>query len=102
MKRSIRLRREAQKEYEEAVEWYEKRRKGLGLQYLFALQKILHRIAEASDSFPVVFENVREAVMRKWPYAIYFQVTDEYLLVLAIFHASREPVQWQNRVTQQD
>lgn len=99
MKRSIRLRREAQKEYDEAAEWYEDRRKGLGLRYLFALQKMLHRIIESPDSFPVVFEDVREAVMRKWPYAIYFQVKDEYVLVLAIFHASREPIQWQNRVT---
>jgi len=49
--------------------------------------------------FPVVFKNVRRALLRRFPYSLFFVIeTDETLSVIACFHASRNPARWQRRV----
>jgi len=35
--------------------------------------------------------------LRRFPYSLFFIVEDETLLVIACFHASRDPLQWQKR-----
>jgi toxin ParE1/3/4 len=47
--------------------------------------------------FPLVFNNVRRALLRRFPYSLFFIVEGETLLVIACFHASRDPLQWQKR-----
>jgi hypothetical protein len=47
--------------------------------------------------FPVVFKNVPRALLRHFPYALFFVVEDEILLIIACFHASRDPLQWQKQ-----
>jgi hypothetical protein len=49
--------------------------------------------------FQVVFKNVRRALLRRFPYSLFFVIEeDDTLLVIACFHASRDPAQWQKRV----
>lgn len=45
--------------------------------------------------FPVVFKNVRRARLRKFPYALFFRIMPDALFVIACFHGSRGPNQWQ-------
>lgn len=47
--------------------------------------------------FPVLLKNVRRALLRRFPYALFFHVEDDALIVIACFHASRDPSQWQKR-----
>ncbi len=92
----VRLRRAAQFEYDEAADWYESRRKGLGLRFVAAVRKALEDIAERPDSCAVVWPGVREAPVRKFPYFIYYQTHPDHVMVLAVFHAARDPVVWQS------
>jgi len=48
--------------------------------------------------FPIVFRNVRRALLRRFPCALFFVVEDETLFVIACFDASRDPLQWQKRI----
>jgi hypothetical protein len=45
----------------------------------------------------VVFKSVRRALLRRFPYALFFVVEEQTLFVIACFHASRNPLQWQWR-----
>jgi len=47
--------------------------------------------------FPVVYKNVRRALLRRFPYSLFFVLEDDALFVIAIFHASRDPSHWQRR-----
>lgn len=47
--------------------------------------------------FPVVFKAVRRALLRRFPYALFFVIEDEVIFVIACFHGNRDPLQWQNR-----
>jgi plasmid stabilization system protein ParE len=59
---------------------------------------VAERMSASPRQFPVVFKNVRRALLRRLPYSLFFVVEDETLLVIARFHASRDPLQWQKRI----
>jgi plasmid stabilization system protein ParE len=93
----VRLRRAAQIEYDEAADWYESRRKGLGLRSVSAVRKALEDMAVRTDSWSEVWPGVREAPVRKFPYFIYYQTHRDHVMVLAVFRAARNPSVWQPR-----
>jgi hypothetical protein len=48
--------------------------------------------------FPVIYKNIRRALLRRFPYALMFVIeADETMTVIACFHGSRDPVHWQKR-----
>ena len=47
--------------------------------------------------FPVVFKNAHRALLRRFPYMLFFTIEVDVVLVFACFHASRDPRQWQRR-----
>ncbi|NJL41758.1 MAG: type II toxin-antitoxin system RelE/ParE family toxin [Leptolyngbyaceae cyanobacterium SM1_4_3] len=49
------------------------------------------------EAYEVVFENVRRAVVRKFPYLILYKVEPNRVVVLAVFHSKRDPKTWQDR-----
>jgi plasmid stabilization system protein ParE len=83
------FRRIARRELDDAISWYEERREGLGQDFSYAVEKEIERIIDAPAQFPRVRGEVRRAVLRRFPYSIYFLVEDRRLVVLAIFHAKR-------------
>lgn len=93
----VRLRRAAQIEYDEATNWYESRRTGLGMRFVTALQRTMQTIAEQPDRYPEVWPGVREAIVSGWPYCVYYQVHVDHVMVLAVFHSARDPSVWQGR-----
>jgi toxin ParE1/3/4 len=49
------------------------------------------------DAFPEVFRGIRKAVVKRFPYCIYFRARGDIVVVLAVFHSARNPVFWQSR-----
>jgi plasmid stabilization system protein ParE len=81
----------------EAQDWYEGEASGLGRRFRQAIDTLAERMSANPHQFPIVFRNVRRALIRRFPYTLFFIVEDETLLVIACFHASRDPLQWQKR-----
>jgi len=97
MTRPIRLRRLAQSEYDEAVDWYETRLLGLGRRFVAALSAVLAEITRRPDRYPEVWPGVHEAPVTGWPYCVYYQVHSDHVMIIAVFHTSRDPSVWQSR-----
>lgn len=91
MSRSVVFRRVAKLELEDAIAWYEEREEGLGTKFRLAITEQLERIATSPDQFAYVRGQIRRAVLRRFPYSIYFLSETDRLVVLAIFHAKRSP-----------
>ena len=89
--------RAAQCEFIEAADWYEKRRIGRGAKFTAAVREVLTRIAEPPDYYAPALDDVCEALVSGYPYCVYYRVDGERILVLSIFHTSRDPTVWQNR-----
>ena len=96
--RPIVLRRAARAEFLDAGDWYEARRTGLGAAYKKAVQKVLDRIAEQPEFYPVVWEDVREALVPRFTYCVYYLPEETRIVVLAIMHTARDPAVWQSRI----
>jgi hypothetical protein len=67
------------------------------LRFVAAVQKVLTDLAGHPARWAEVWSGVREAPVSKWPYFIYYQTFPDHVMVLAIFHASRDPSVWQSR-----
>jgi plasmid stabilization system protein ParE len=94
----ILFRRVARGEFDDAVDWYEQRRAGLGARFVAAVQHVLDEAAANPQRYPNVFHGVREGAVQAFPYCVYYRVEGGQLVVHAVFHTSRDPVLWRSRV----
>ena len=91
------FRRAARQEYDAAADWYEARRPGLGVTFTHAVQRALDEIAHQPDFFAAVWNDVRESLVRGFPYCVYYREELDRILVLAVFHTARNPSIWKGR-----
>jgi plasmid stabilization system protein ParE len=88
----------ARAELVDAQDWYEREAAGLGRHFREAIDALTERLSTNPQQFPIAFKNVRRALVRRFPYALFFVVAGDTLFVIACFHASRDPFQWQKRM----
>lgn len=84
----ILIRPEAEHEIRDAFAWYERAFPGLGIRFLEGVDSNMVRIAESPQQF-VSVDGFRRAVMRTFPYCIYFRIHDDLAIVVAVLHARR-------------
>ena len=96
--RAVKFRKQARREFDEAGDWYEQERPGLGLEFMSEIQLLIQRIANTPEQFPTLYHDVRKAVARRFPYCIYFRERKQHIVVLAVFHSARNPESWRQRV----
>ncbi|HEV3386850.1 MAG TPA: type II toxin-antitoxin system RelE/ParE family toxin [Gemmata sp.] len=89
---------EAREEFDSAVEWYENRADGLGRALRREINKVLERIATNPRVHAIVYQDVRKAVVRRFPYCVFYREDAGKLAVLSVFHTSRDPAEWYRRV----
>jgi toxin ParE1/3/4 len=92
------LRPTARQEYDDAVDYYESQRAGLGARFGAHVNEVLTRIGQSPKMHGVVRDNVRKAVVRKFPYCIYYRELADRVEVISVFHTSRDPADWQSRI----
>lgn len=80
---------------EAAFEWYENEREGLGLEFLDELRAAYNRIADGPLKYEELRGGIRRALLRRFPYAVYFALEGDAVVVVAVLHASRDPAGWQ-------
>jgi plasmid stabilization system protein ParE len=62
------------------------------------VDRVVGRLAANPLQFPVVFADVRRALLPRFPYMLFFRIVDSAVFVIACFHSSRDPQIWQGRV----
>ena len=80
-----------------AAVWYEDQQSGLGLRFLDELAVVFRRIADNHRQFPCVDGNIHRALIRHFPYGVYFLAEAEDINVLAVLHLHRAPDMWKSR-----
>ena len=80
-----------------AALWYEDQRAGLGMRFLAELDVVFRRIENNPMQFPQLQGEVRRALLRHFPYGVYFTEGTDRLAVLAVLHLHREPHMWKSR-----
>jgi len=81
------------------VDWYESQKQGLGQGFLSSVRAIFNTISKLPKINPIVEQDVRKAIVPKYPYVVLYQELTDCILIVSVFHTSRNPQIWQDRVT---
>ena len=79
---------EAEAELDEAFSWYEGRAAGLGSEFVRAVRAAFALIRRNPEQFPRVRSDIRRALVRRFPYAVYYVVEPEQVVVLGVMAVS--------------
>ena len=97
--RQIIVRPEAETEVQQAFDWYEEQSEGLGFEFLRAIEACLSGVTRNPFAYTVVkVPNVRRALVRRFPYALFYLIDDQAIVVIAVFNVKRMPIDWTKRV----
>lgn len=97
MKLPIVFRPLAQAEYDNSALFYEARQVGLGGAFTAEVEAVLDTISAKPDRYPIARRDIREAPVDQFPFCVYYRVRSNRLIVLAVFHQSRDPSEWLSR-----
>jgi plasmid stabilization system protein ParE len=95
--RPILFRVAAARDVEDAFLWYERQRAGLGEEFLAAVEDAVRLIESNPEAFPVVHRDARRALLRRFPYGLFYRVTSEDIIIVGCFHVKRNPTAWRSR-----
>jgi len=95
---TIRFLPEAEMEMFEAELWYGQQRKGLDEEFIQSIKDSIHRLHENPTMYPIVYRSLRRALVRKFPYAVYYTTDKSTIHIVAIFHTKRNPQSWKTRL----
>jgi len=94
---SFRLHPEAERELEEAVEYYEDIEPGLGYDLSVEIYSAIQRAVAHPRAWPVFDGEVRRALVRRFPYGVLYSEQEGTLLVIAVMNLHRAPGYWKGR-----
>src|ERR1019366_3134659 len=96
----IRFHRLASPEFMKAVRWYARRSERAAERFIAAVDAALDKIKEDPYRWPATLNELRWVRLRRFPYFIHFQITnDATVQVLAFAHGRRRPGYWMKRTT---
>lgn len=82
----------------DAVEWYESQLLGLGARFFEDLDRVIARIEASRGQFPNVYRGAHRALLRSFPYGVFFKKYEDRTLVVAVADLRREASHWQRRI----
>ena len=71
--------------------WYENERAGLSARFLDEIATVEARLLDNPLQFPSIGVGVRRALIRDFPYTVYFTLVDQLIEVEAVLHQHRGP-----------
>ena len=99
MSKRLILTPQAEKDFDDAYDWYESQDQGLGKEFARCVDVKITSIFRSPLQHQVVHKNiVRRALINRFPFSIYFVDQKDVVLVFAILHQHRNPESWISRV----
>jgi len=97
MSLSIYIRKEAEADIEEAYVYYESCRENLGSDFILCVEESLSRIPKNPAQFKINYKNIHRALVRRFPYGIFYISTNTTVPVIGVLHARKNPNHWKKR-----
>ncbi len=89
---------QALEETENAIEWYQRRSEIASDNFKSAIKKAFEDISKSPFIYTVTYLDIHVYHLKKFPYSIFYLVENQSIIVLAIFHNSRNPNEWKKRL----
>jgi toxin ParE1/3/4 len=94
----VTLRPEARAEVLAAKEWYDRQVPGLGRDFARGVDSAIASIRRNPDAYHQIDVDCRRVLLPRFPYSLVYRVEPNNILVVAVFHNSREPGFWEKRL----
>ncbi|HXA18605.1 MAG TPA: type II toxin-antitoxin system RelE/ParE family toxin [Thermoanaerobaculia bacterium] len=85
------VRARAKRDIREARLWYRNITRELGEDFVESVDDAIALAQRYPLAFRVVHRTFRRVLLRRFPYALFYQFTDNRLLVVAVLHQARDP-----------
>ncbi len=95
MRLSLRL--AAEQDLDEAFAWYESQSPGLGEDFLQAVNRALQAVTTHPLRYRVLLRDIRQALVRRFPYRVLYRIVRQEIFVVACLHAKHDPREWKTR-----
>ena len=95
---SVAILHEAEIELWEAVQFYENRCVGLGLDFEKEIKAALELIQQSPDRWPIRDDGTHRYLIRRFPYFVVYIHHKNRVWVIAFAHCRRRPGYWSGRV----
>lgn len=89
---------EAALDVAEAYDWYESREPGLGEDFLRCVEACALMLQRHPLICPVAVDAFRRALIRRFPYELFYEPTDDGIVIYSVFHCSQDPEKWRQRL----
>ena len=74
-----------------ASNWYEEQRKGLGTEFMLAVEAAFESVKRTPMLYPKIIGDARRVLVKRFPFGIIFELFDDTIVILSIFHLKRRP-----------
>lgn len=89
---------EAEAEFVQAIEYYEECEASLGYDFAVEVYSAIERTMAYPKAWPILEEDIRRSLVRRFPYGILYAEENEELVIVAVMHLHRDPDYWKHRV----
>jgi plasmid stabilization system protein ParE len=96
--RPLILRQDAEDDVEAAYRWYEEQSSGLGAEFLRSVEASLASVERNPEAYQKVYKDARRALLRRFPYALFYVAAPELIEVIGCIHTRRHPKRWRSRL----
>jgi plasmid stabilization system protein ParE len=87
----------AEADVEDAFQWYEAQRTGLGAAFRHAVDIAVAALEANPEAYAILHRNTRRVLLPKFPYGFYYRIVDDQAVVVGCIHAKRHPRVWRSR-----
>jgi plasmid stabilization system protein ParE len=88
----------AKRDVKNGFDWYEEQKPGLGDILLGRVEECLSAIQRSPRAFQPVGKDARRAIVKQFPYAIFYRIEEEIIYIYSVFHTSQDPQKWMERL----
>jgi len=98
---NVRFHPQASSEFADAVDYYERQRRGLGRELAEEVKSAVRRISDAPGAWALVSpdDGIRRCQAHRFPYGLFYRIEDDGVaVVFAVAHLRRRPGYWRDRL----
>jgi len=92
------VRKAAEADMRGAAQWYEHQNQGLGSEYFRAVESCIANISRHPQQYPIVYNNVRRSLLRRFPFGIFYLIKSRSVIIVACLHGRRHPATFKSRI----
>lgn len=85
-------------ELRQAAQWYDQQEKGVGREFLTAVEQGLNHLLHDPTARPIACEGTHRQCLDRFPFDLLYRISQTRIEIVAVAHHSRRPGYWQKRL----